>query len=285
MSEIYENKGKIQKRLRFAILYFYGSYGIFYIIAFVYRFFLPTVSIPFVIAELDKQVDFTMDIAELLDLLYLGIIFSINSFFTFNWLSTLLAPNKKIMKITRIFFMISIIILNFGVVTHMVANQLNEFMHAIIDRGEVIAPGSNLEQLQLGLYFWDEIASHIFTGLGMFCLMTLFIRMERRNNITEIFNSKKDFWIKIMSLAVGCGIAFGLIEGQAGALFFVLGVLLMIFIILQMIGKKYKNKPFTTATLLVLLGYILFTAIYVIFTGLKSNYPFIKQISEVSSIF
>ncbi len=275
----------IQRRLRLSILYFYGSYGIFYVIAFLYRLFLPSVTIPFVIAELDKQVTFTMDLAELLDLIYLGIIFSINAFFTFNWLSTALPPNKKVKKNTQIMFMISIIILNFGVITHMVANQLNEFMHAIVESGEIITPGSNLEQLELGLYFWDEIASHIFTGLGIFCLMTLFVRMERKNEVTEIFTTKKDVLIKLMSFAVGGGIAFGLIEGQAGAIFFVVSGLLFLFIVVQMIGAKYKNKPFTTCTLFVLIGYVLFTVVYVLITGLKSNYPYIFQISEVASFF
>ncbi len=280
-----EKNETTQKRLRFAILYFYGSYGIFYVIAFLYRLFLPTVTIPFVIAELDKQVQFTMDIAELLDLIYLGLIFSINAFFTFNWLSTLLPADRKVKKLTRIMFMISIIILNFGVITHMVANQLNEYMHAIVESGEIITVGSNLEQLQLGLYFWDEIASHIFTGLGIFCLMTLFIRMERKNEVTEIFTTKKDLLIKIMSFAVGGGIAFGLIEGQAGAIFFVMSILLLLFILLQMIGAKYKSKPFTTSTIIVLIGYILFTIVYVLITGMKSTYPYIKQISEVFSFF
>jgi hypothetical protein len=190
------------------------------------------------------------------------------------------------MKVTRILFMISIIILNFGVISHMVANQLGEFMHAIVESGEVIiVPGSNLEQLELGLYFWDEIASHIFTGWGIFGLITLFLQMERKNNVTEIFTGKKDKLLRLLSFAVGGGIAFGLIEGQAGAIFFVVSGLLLLFTVVQMIGTKYKNKPFTTCTLIVLIGYILFTIIYVLFTGLKSNYPYIKQISEFADFF
>lgn len=280
-----QKKHKIQRRLRFSILYFYGSYGIFYVIAFMYHIYLPSVTIPFVIAEFDEQVKLTMDLAELFDLLYLGIIFSVNAFFTFNWLSTLLPRNKQLKKTTQIIFMISIIILNFGVVTHMVANQLNEYMHALVASGELITPGSNLEQLQLGLYFWDEIASHIFTGFGIFCLMLLFLRMEKRNNVQNLVTTKKDIWIRIMSFAVGGGIAFGLIEGQAGALFLGISCLLLIYILLMMIRTKYRDKPFITNTLFVLVGYIVFTVIYALITGLKPMYPYIKQISEVSNFF
>jgi hypothetical protein len=268
-----------QKKMNWSILYFIGSYGLFYVIALLYRKFLPEYTIHFWIAELNKQVEFTMQIAEICDVVLLGILFSVNCFHTYNLLEE--RQKKKIMRL-RYYFIISIIILNFGVITHMVANQLHEYIYKLEDEGVIIAAGSTLENLALGLYFWDEVISHILSGIGFFLLLILFIRMERTGQNIGDFSSKLTF---LMSFFVGIGVAAGLIEGQCGYIFFIVAIVLLIFIPVHMIGQKYITKPFNAATLFMLIGYVIFTLIYVYLTGLKPNYPYIKQLSEIGSFF
>ena len=78
-----ESKDRHQRIQRFVILWFYGSYGLFYVLAFVLRIYLPVVEIPFVIAELNQEVKLQMALAELMDLVLLGVLFSMNAFMAF----------------------------------------------------------------------------------------------------------------------------------------------------------------------------------------------------------
>lgn len=270
---------EIQSKQKWTILYFYGSYGLFYVIAIIYRMYLPVITWNFWIAELNKQAEYAFDLAEIMDLILLGILFSVNAMHTFNLFEEFLSKKRKLFKYP---FIIGVVIVNFGVISHMVANQLHDYIYQMEDTGIEIESGSLLEKLSLGLYFWDEIVSHILTGLGFFILLFLFFRLERVNTL-EIHCRTGS--LRYLGFLVGLGYAYGMIEGQAGVIFFILSVALLIFVLVNMIGSKFKYKPFNTVTIYFLLGYIVFTVIYVYITGLKPNYPYIYQFSELNLSF
>ncbi|MCF2138776.1 MAG: hypothetical protein K9W44_01810 [Candidatus Lokiarchaeota archaeon] len=267
--------------LRKTITFFYGGYGLLFLFAIIYRLFLPVVTIPFVISELNKQVSFSMDLAELMDILLLGIVFSVNTLHVFEILEDQIPTKRYWRNWYKTLFITFLIIYNFGIISHMVANQLNEFMHSMIDEGTIIPPNSTLEQLELGLYFWDEIASHFFTGLGYFMMIFLFLKMERKIDTKDEYNSKKDKLLRLMSFFIGIGNAFGFIEGQWGLVFSGLLILILILILIQLIKSKKHTKPFNVCSLSMIFGYLAFLIIYTIITGIKPTYPYIYQISEV----
>jgi hypothetical protein len=254
-----------------AIIYFYGAYGLFYVIAMLYRSFLPVVEIPFYIAETNQSINYEIQLAEIFDVLLVGIIFSINVNRAYFYLQDNLGVRKKRYTVP---LLVSIIILNFGVIVHMVANQLHEIIH-----DDVFTAGSNLELLQQGLYFWDETASHILSAAGLFMLMLLLVFVEAADKSHVESNN---YLLNFICLLVGFGLAFGLIEGQCAAIFFFVSIayLLVIFVIIGLTKKTWKDKPFMAATTMVLVGYIIFTLIYVYVTGMKDVYPFIMQITE-----
>ncbi|MHA1672997.1 MAG: hypothetical protein ACTSYI_05165 [Promethearchaeota archaeon] len=268
--------------LRKTITFFYGGYGLFFLVAILYRFILPSITIPFVIAELDKQVSFTMDLAELMDLLLLGIIFSINLLHVFELLEDQIPNTKKYWRNWyKTLFIIALIIYNFGIISHMIANQLNEFMHQLIEEGTIIQVGSTLEQLELGLYFWDEIASHFFTGFGYFMMAGLFIKMERKLENSETYNQNRDKLWRFICILIGMGNAFGYIEGQWGVIFAGACVILLIFSIIQVAKSPKSTKPLNVATIYIALGYLIFLVVYALITGYKTTFPWLYQISEV----
>ena len=262
--------------MKWSILWFFGSYGLFYVIALAYRLVFDEVSIPFWIAEKNAEVVITMHLAEIFDLILLGFIFSINAFHAFEIFESRTTRKKR----SRVYFMIGIIILNAGVWIHMVTNQLHEYIYKMEEAGTIIEAGSHLEELALGLYFWDEVVSHLLTAFGFFFLVYLYCQLEMRNENTIEFN---ETYLKLICMAVGMGMSFGLIEGQAAAAFFFVSLFMLAVISLEVVfkKKKWKLNPFTTATIYFLIGYIIFTLAYVYLTGMKPNYPYIYQMSEL----
>lgn len=264
--------GKLKENM--AILLFYGAYGLFYLIALLYREFLPSFAFEFWIAEKGQNAQFTMDLAELADILLLGILFSINVFRAFLLLQRKHSNDAKING--RFSFLIGVIILNIGVVIHMVTNQLNNI---VADLVIPIDSDPNLTFLALGLYFWDELASHFLIGIGFFMLVLCFMFIEKKN--PEIDEKLTGWQIKLICIGVGMGIALGYVEGQVGIPFFVVCLLIMSFVFL-----KRKKKPFHYATFLVCLGYVAFILIYGLATyftiGIKEFYPFLYQIGELA---
>lgn len=261
----------IKGRANWSILYYYGSYGLLYGFAILYRFFLPDVTFTFPINEIHETVHFTMPLAELMDLIFLGIILSINAFRTYTLLQEREIDTLKQRK--RYSFLTAIIIMNFGLIVHMVANQLDNFVSSMENGGVVLNTVPGLPQLTWGIYFWDEIASHLMIGFGFFMLIFVFFSLERKN---EEYNFKLESkLIKLICVAVGAGMGFGLAEGQAGAVYFIICVALLIISALKM-----KKKPFHSATFYFALGYIIFIVIWVLITGLMTGYPYVKEPSQ-----
>lgn len=263
--------GKLKENM--AILLFYGAYGLFYLIALLYREFLPSFTFEFWIAEKGQNAQFTMDLAEIADILLLGILFSINVFRAFLLLQRKHSNDAKING--RFSFLIGVIILNLGVVIHMVTNQLNNLVSQILIP---IDSDPNLTFLALGLYFWDELASHFLIGIGFFLLVLCFLYIEKKN--PEIDEKLTGWQIKLICATVGAGIALGYVEGQVGIPFFIVCLIIMPFVFL-----KRKKKPFHYATFLVCLGYVAFILIYGLATyltvGIKDYYPFLYQLGEL----
>ena len=266
---------KLNSKIKWSILYFYGSYGLFYAIALIYHYIFTTQSFTFnfYITEKAQAVQFTVLYAELMDIILLGILFSINTFRTYMLLQDRTEHDNRLQG--RFSYLTGVIILNFGVITHMVANQLHEFIYSMeaVDPN-IITSNPNLNQLALGLYFWDEVVSHLFTGVGFFILIVVYLYIEARNDsiVTKLENKK----ILLISFLVGTGVAFGLIEGQAAAAFFFISLILIPYTFF-----RRNKKPFHYSTLMVCLGFVLFTVIYVLITGLKDYYPFIRQLTEL----
>jgi hypothetical protein len=282
-------KKNIKNKLRWSILYFYGSYGLFYLIALLYRplfvyYGIDAVEFSFHIAELNKEVVFHMELAELVDIAIMGIFFPLNAFFCYSNIQYLKVQHSKRSKS---FFIIGLIFINFGIITHLVANQIhNVFDELLLEEGFSLAMSSSFENLYNTIYFWDEWVSHFFTGLGLSLLII-------GNVIVEVYNGNRvelsEKSIKFMSLLVGGGIALGLIEGQMGVLFLLVaaGALLIIPIIVKVKKVEWSKKPFTTSTVYVLLGYLLAMGVYFLFfyyylgEPIKSYYPYFPQITEL----
>ncbi|MHA1727834.1 MAG: hypothetical protein ACTSWY_03800 [Promethearchaeota archaeon] len=260
-----------KKGNNWAILLFYGAYGLFYVIALLYRRWLPSFTFHFWIAEKSQEVQFTMDLAEVCDILLLGVFFSINAFRSFIMLQDKDDPDKKIQG--RFSFLLGIILLNIGVSLHMVTNQLHEFTHLMSE--SFIESDPNLTYLSLGLYFWDEIVSHLLIGLGFFILVFCFLFVESKNYRST--SELKGWLIKLICIGVGLGIAYGYIEGQAAVPFFFVCIILIPTTLF-----KRRKRPFHNATLLVCVGYIILVLVYGIITGVKPYYPYLKQIEELT---
>ncbi len=275
------DKSVIHDKLKKTILYFYGLYVLSYVFAVIFRFILPIISVPFQITEIDKEVRYTMDSGEFTDILFLGILFSLACLYIFNWLLEIVPHRENIKKEYSILFILGILLLNYGIMTHMVTNSLNEIIKKMTEAGEIIPAGSELEQLSLGIYFWDEIISHILLTTGFFMLSMLFIRMEQHNEIKKNICTKKDHKLFGLTFIIGGFVAFMSIEGQVSVIFLVLCFIILSYILISYHKKNYHAKPFTLASVWFLLGYILFTIIWALIFGVKENFPYLYQFTEV----
>jgi len=253
----------IHESSRNVILYFYGAYGLFYIIGLTYRLFLPEIKIPFILAESGKKVFYSMELSEILDIIFIGIAFTITSFYAFNWLLVML-PQGTDIKTKRnynLIFIIAILLTNYGVMTHMVTNQLNNIVSNMIEAGQIVSFNSELDQLTLGIYLWDEIISHMLGSTGFFLIGLLFIRMEQNSKVREKFNTRNDVLTYSLSFIIGMFASFFAIEGQVGTIFFIISMMMLIYIIKLFKMTDGLTKPFTFASMWFLIGFILFTII------------------------
>ncbi|MHA1727773.1 MAG: hypothetical protein ACTSWY_03465 [Promethearchaeota archaeon] len=270
----------------FPLYYFFFSFGIIFLISLALFNILGSFEVQFFIAETDELVTFHFPIGDLISVILLGPVFSISSLRTFELLRIKAGPNKK--SYAKRLFIISLYItfifsLNIGAFSHMIANQLHEFIYEI-ELEESILPNTPLGQLKIGLYLWDEIISHILIGIGFFGMLYINVYFDLINDDDVAIRTDETVSIIVLGFILGAGIALGFIEGQAGFLF-MFGVVFLIFaipIIMKKNKLQYSRNPFVLTGFFVCAGYIFMLLLWIgISGGIKAYYPFLYQISEL----
>jgi hypothetical protein len=266
------------------VYFFFYAYGFTFLLSLILFEIPSSIQIPFFFAETGESVIFNFPMGDLISVIIFGGVFSLSSLRAFELLREKIDPIKKryekrlFVVILYVFFMILLIL---GVLSHMIANQLNSYIHEI-ETEQIIIPNTPLGHLKSGIYLWDELISHILIGLGFYGMLYVNSYLDL-NSDGEKIRPIELFSIISAAVLIGAGTSLGFIEGQSGLIFLFFSVFL-IFAIITIIKKNdlsYRKNPFVLCGLIMCVTYIITTVIFISFTGLKSYYPFFFQLSEL----
>jgi hypothetical protein len=161
-----------------------------------------------------------------------------------------------------------------GVIMHAVANVLNGFL------GNPVPPVGNL---QIAIYFFDEVLGHklIHAGIFAFLIGGMVLQFWHRN---DLHLSKMDlFGVYFWPSAIGAVYMLTLVEGQAAFDVLVISLVLIAIILYYMKfrGLKLSENVFTHFVLVLCVAIVVSTIVFGIITGFKPGYPFFHQLNEL----
>jgi len=262
-------------------------YGVAFGLGYITRLGNPDVTFNFYVSEQEIYALYTLNLKDLLDMIIIGPMFTVISFFLLKRiledLKKFELPEKRI-KLLFTIYLIAIVIFNYGNITHITMNRLNSQVPTTLET----------EAFYYAIYFLDEIVGHLFITLGFFVILTevCYIHtLSLKNRVgTESFSnffmrSRVEGYITIFfGILGGIITAFSYLEGQCAFVYLLLnpicGVVLFYF--------NFKREALKTKNNLILIMFLLMTITFIItvllwgvFTGLKPVYPFFYQNSEI----
>ena len=266
------------------VYFFFYAFGITFFISLL-LFDIPlNIPVNFYYAETGELTTFNFPLGDLISVIMFGGVFSLSALRSFELLRDRVDIKKKsyakrlFVVFLYVFFMIILII---GVFSHMISNQLNEFIHQIESSIE-INEGTPLASLKSGIYLWDELISHIFIGFGYFGMLYVNTYLDFNSESTPRLNKIETVSLWIYGTILGFGNAIGFIEGQSALIFCVFSLILIISII-YVIKKnklKFRDNVFVLCSMISSVSYIITIIVYMIVVPLKGYYPFLCQLSE-----
>lgn len=261
------------------------AYGLAFGLGYIFRW--GQVIVNYYISEQKKFVSYQMNMKDLMDLLFIGPIFTILSFLVVKRiLDSLPTPNfsenKK--QLCYIIFLIAIVCYNYGNMIHVTMNRLNS---QIIEE-------YNTEDFYYSVYFLDEIVGHLLITIGFFVvfvelcfLHTLDLKFKKQLSqeaFAKLLMTKQEVrWNFIFSVGLGIVSAFAYLEGQCAFLFLILNPIISLLLIFYSRRAKVRVKENSLITLFILMT-ITFAIVVLIWAGLfgvKLYYPFFYQNSEL----
>ncbi|TFG11242.1 MAG: hypothetical protein EU535_07470 [Promethearchaeota archaeon] len=258
------------------------AYGIAFGLGYLTRIFNPYFAIPFYISEQEKITYYYLNLKDVLDLLFIGPIFTLFSFILLKRiLDDLrikgLSENKILVYYAL--FLIAIVLYNYGNMIHVTMNRLNS---QVIDK-------YNTEDFYYQIYYLDEMIGHHFITIGFFivltevCLLHTSSLMKAKTNSEFLLKNREPFWNYIFGLGLGIATAFAYLEGQCAFLFLILNPIICLILVMC----SYKTSGLIKKNSLLMI-FIIMTIVFAIIvliwagvTGIKPYYPYFYQNSEL----
>jgi hypothetical protein len=269
------------------LYYFFFSFGIIFLLGLALFNVFGSFKIDFTIAETGLVETFYFPVGDIISVILLGPVFSTFAIRTYELMREKVNPKKKKYihgVLVSVLYITFVIIFNFGAISHMVGNQLHNYIYEIeIAQGYPIDPASILGALKAGIYLWDEVISHILIGIGFIGLLFINIHLDLISDEVIKILPYEFIMIVIGGFLLGVGTAIGFIEGQCAILCLILlGVLsILIIVIVKKNHYQYQKYPFLLCGLSMCIGFFVMVIIWIIYSGVKPYFPFLWQPSEL----
>ena len=131
------------------------AYGLAFGLGYLTRLYNPNINIPFYISEQEKIVYYHLKLKDLLDLLFIGPIFTVTAFILLKRILDQLKPQSLSENKIIIFyalFLLAAVLYNYGNAIHVTMNRLNA---QIVDE-------HNSEDFYYQVYYEDNMMSNSF---------------------------------------------------------------------------------------------------------------------------
>jgi len=262
-------------------------YGVAFGLGYITRLGNPDVSFSFYVSEQEIYALYILNLKDILDLVIIGPMFTLISFFLVKRiledLKKFQLPEKRI-KVLFTIYLISIVIFNYGNITHITMNRLNSQVPTALET----------EAFYYAIYFLDEIIGHLFITLGFFVILTeicyihtlsLKNRIDSDSFSNFVMRSPVEGFITIFfGILGGIITAFSYLEGQCAFVYLLLNPicgLALFYFNHKRAALKTKNNLILIMFLLMTLTFTITVLLWGLFTGLKPVYPFFYQNSEI----
>ncbi|MHA1682172.1 MAG: hypothetical protein ACTSUE_14640 [Promethearchaeota archaeon] len=219
-----------------SFFWFYVSFTVVILIAFLFGKFLPVISLPVVIAETGVIENVQFSISIIIELVFIGPVFGPVSWKTYQFLwGNLKDPDWKEQwkKYLDVFYLSFITIIMMGASLHSLANWLHDLAKSI---------GMTSNQLYFSVYLWDEIISHYIIPAGFFGMLFINSILDSRRVNTDPTLERGEILASMM-MAVGLGGAwtYALLEGQAAWFYGFISIASTVIIVAFKL--KTRGKP------------------------------------------
>ncbi len=259
------------------------SYGIAFGIGYLFRF--GELTVWFYVSEQKKIASYQLGLKDFVDLLCIGPIFTIISYFAIKRVIGDLnrfkfSKNKE--SICYIVYLIAIVFFNYGNMIHVTANRLNS---QVIDE-------YSKEAFYYSIYFLDEFIGHLLITIGFFIVLVELtflhsIDIKKREESKDVSNfylkDKEPIFNYIFGLALGAVTAEAYLEGQCAILFLILNPLFSV--ILLLFAKKIKidirKNSMLMLFIIMTIVFTIFVIVWALLFGIKPFYPYLFQPSEL----
>jgi len=192
--------------------------------------------------------------------------------------------NEKIIFDYLILMLVALFII--GNSSHVIVNRING---KLLDDGYIQTvlrdnPTSKMADAYKLIYFYDEYVGHLGMMVPLFFIQMVLLRSQI--HVPQEFKKLHPVEIAlliILGILNGVYNSYSLIEGQSNIVLLVMHLLLLPIIIWLILKKRYsiKNHPILLFLLLQIIGFTIYSFIWIILTGLKPYYPFTYQPSEL----
>ena len=264
------------------------AYGLAFGLGEPARWFNSPVKINFYLSEQNRIAFYVLNIKDILDLIFIGPVFTIISFILLKRILEDFNQNHDLenMEVNESFYyslyLIAVVIFNYGNIIHVLMNRLN---------AQIITE-YNDKYFYYYVYFLDEFIGHFLITLGFFiifcemCILhTINLKFNNytKNNEKILLENSEHLIHSLFGIALGVATALTYLEGQCAFFFLVANTITLIFLILF---SKTKRIRFKENSLLILFTLMTITFSLVVITwafifGIKPYYPYYYQISEV----
>ena len=262
-------------------------YGVAFGLGYITRLGNPDLIFSFYVSEQEIYALYRLNLKDLLDLIIIGPMFTVISFFLVKRILEDLKKYELPEKRTKLLFtiyLIAIVIFNYGNITHVTMNRLNSQVPTALET----------EAFYYAIYFLDEIIGHLFITLGFFIILieVCYIHtVSLKNRVgTESFSnffmrSRLEGYITMFfGIIGGIIMAFSYLEGQCAFVYLLLYPicsLVLSYINNKRAALKTNNNLILIMFLLMTLAFIITVLLWGLFTGFKPVYPFFYQNSEI----
>ncbi|MCP4762480.1 MAG: hypothetical protein GY870_11925 [archaeon] len=255
------------------VFWYFIGFAICYFTGMIYSIFLSgEIPFIFVIAELDDLPgSSSMSIRDLIDLIMMGPTFGVIAW----WIRTKtigeLQKNKLLYdKKWDYAYIFCIGIMVMGNTAHVIANRFS---------AAAVEVGGSLQ----GVYFYDEFFGHFVLVMPLFLMSYINFKEQVRVPVSYKMDTSKWTAVILGSIGFGIGVSLAMLEGQNNLPIMIVQLIFLpkVLIELKKNWKEILTQPVIIFFLLELIAYIIMTIIHCSINGLKPNYPFMYQPSEL----
>ncbi|MHA1149429.1 MAG: hypothetical protein ACTSR8_14425 [Promethearchaeota archaeon] len=281
MIQCWKNYSESFKRSFLIIL----AYGLAFGLGYSTKLFNPEIAMPFYISEQEKIVYYHLKLKDVLDLVFIGPIFTILSFLLVKRLLDELRKQgiseNKILFYYAL-FLTAIVLYNYGNIIHVTMNRLNAR----------VKDDYNTDELYYEIYYLDEMIGHHFLTIGFFIvfaevcyLHNLSLRNAKAREMNNDFLLKKgeELWNYVFGFGLGIATALAYLEGQCAFLFLILNPIVCLILVIHSYksSKLIKENSLLMIFIIMTIVFTFTVLIWAVGTGIKPYYPYFYQNSEL----